>query len=338
MSKALLIVASPLQLMNARAAMQYFQVEEYKLLILKDNSSERHNQIIIMAQHYQMKFNLIDYINDVYINKRMFLRNFILSFGNNEVGNYDIIIHGDYRNVYPLISFYKQLKRNGQICFVDDGNATINVFKGKDIAIKEKFFYSLLKLSLKRSGITSFQYFTIYDDIQTKSFSVIPNKLLEIGARNTSDETIYILGTNTILHAEYNATSLELFLNRIYSALKDIKLKHPTQRIILIPHGREQSQKILFICDKLGIEYLKLDECVESYFAKQANYPEVVYAFGSSALFNLKIMFPKTECINLYIKGNIEKHNQIYNEINAYYHKHGITLNNLINDSEIIKQ
>lgn len=331
MKKALLIVASPFQLINVRAALEHFRIKEYNLYILKDNHSDRHKQIVLMAEYYQMEYDLLDYRKVVYINKWHFVKNFMSLFLPYKNAIYDIIIHGDYRNVYPLISFYPLLKKEGKICFVDDGNATINVFKGKDIAMKEQLLYYLLKVVMKLDSIKPFDYLTIYSDVDTNLFNVIPNNLLVIDVPKISDNITYILGTNTLLHAKYNATSVSVFLSYINVALKDIINTPNVGKIMFLPHGREQSPEIEDMCREYNIEYKKLDECVESFFVKQDKYPKCVYGFGSSALFNLKKMYPSCECVNLYIKGNIEEHNAIYDEINTYYEKHGILLKELTN-------
>ena len=326
MKNALLIVASPFQLMNARAAIYYFQIKEYKLYILKDDDSDRHKQIAEMAEYYHMKYELIDYMRDIFVSKKQFLIKYMKSFFSNSKGTYDMIIHGDYRNVYPLISFYPFLKKKGAICFVDDGNATINVLKGKEVNVTTKVLYLILKISTKLKRIKSSLYYTIYDDIKTKLFNIIPNKTLKNNSSDVSDNVTYIIGTNTILHADYNALPLSVFISFISTFIKSIKDNCETEKIIFIPHGRDLSQEIQIMCKKYDIEYKRLDECVESYFAKQNNYPKTVYGFGSSALFNLKKMYPNCICINLYIKGFNEKHNKAYDEVNTYYKKHGILL------------
>ena len=329
MKNALLIVASPFQLMNARAAISYFQIKEYKLYILKDNDSDRHKQIANMAEYYHMEYELIDYMRDIFISKKQFLIKYMKSFFCNSKGTYDMIIHGDYRNVYPMISFYPLLRKRGAICFVDDGNATINVLKGKDVNTTTKVLYLTLKISTKLKRINSSLYYTIYDDLKTELFNIIPNHTLKNNTSDISDNVTYIIGTNTILHADYNAIPLSLFLSSISNFVKEIKNNCETEKIIFLPHGRDLSQEMPKMCTEYDIEYKKLDECVEFYFAKQNKYPKTVYGFGSSALFNLKKMFPYCECINLYVRGFIEEHNKIFDEINVYYKKHGIMLKEL---------
>ena len=46
MKNAILIVASPFQLMNMKAALSYFNIKEYKLYIIKDSESDRHDHIV----------------------------------------------------------------------------------------------------------------------------------------------------------------------------------------------------------------------------------------------------------------------------------------------------
>ena len=137
MKSALLIAGSPFQLMNMKAAISFFQITEYKLYILKDNGSERHNQIINLAEHYQMKYELIDYHEVYYTPRRNILKILKNTVFSAQKGNFDIILHGDYRNLYSLLCFYPLLKNKGAVCFVDDGNATINIFKGKFLNLGE---------------------------------------------------------------------------------------------------------------------------------------------------------------------------------------------------------
>lgn len=326
MKKALLIVASPFQLMNVVSALSYFNVEEYELFILKDSSSSRHNQIVCLARYYHMKYCLVDYYKEIHVKKRDFLKKYVKSFFKVDDGEFDIIISGDYRHVDSVFTFFLRLKKDGKICFVDDGNATIAIFQGKDVSDYTKCLYSLLKFLMRFKTPYPFYYFTIYDDLKTNKFSVISNKLQNLCESNASDEIIYVLGTNTVVYTKYHDIPIEEFHDKVSDVLTKIKNKHTNKRIVFIPHGREMSRMTTNICKELSIEYFPLEECVEAYFVKQKKWPEYVYAFGSSALLNLKKMFPQSICTNIFIKGNVKAHNEIYDDINAYYLKHDLPL------------
>ena len=132
-----------------------------------------------------------------------------------------------------------------------------------------KVLYLTLKISTKLKRINSSLYYTIYDDLKTELFNIIPNHTLKNNTSDISDNVTYIIGTNTILHADYNAIPLSLFLSSISNFVKEIKNNCETEKIIFLPHGRDLSQEMPKMCTEYDIEYKKAMEVVEDRVIKR---------------------------------------------------------------------
>ena len=322
--KALIFVNSPLQLINIRSAIKHFNINKYDLFITVDETSNRHKQIEIMANLYGISYKTTNFYKDIITKRRFFYINFIKFCLTHKFGEYDILLLGDYRWSDLTISQLNKIKKGGRIIYVDDGNASINILKGRDITLNSKIIYYIANYFLKLKKIKNNIYFTAYYDVRSTRFDIIPNKSLELNIDNKRNDKIYFIGTNTKIYTEYLGISTNNFLNKLRNILNKIKEENPGKKIIYIPHGRDQVNDIKLICNDLNIEYSKIEICIELFLIEQNEAPYALYALGSSALFNLKQIFPNTLFKNIRTIGNNKKANNIYNELYSYYEKHGI--------------
>ena len=103
-----------------------------------------------------------------------------------------------------------------------------------------------------------------------------------------------------------------------------IKRKYSTCKIIYVPHPRDNNSVVPNFCKILNIEYLKINESVESFLLKSPCRIKAIWGFGSTALGVLRKLFKDTEIVNISIsKGTTTK---IYDVIYQYYSIIGIEL------------
>ena len=108
-------------------------------------------------------------------------------------------------------------------------------------------------------------------------------------------------------------------------SLSAISEKYKNQPIYYIPHGKDKNAKIKELVEKLNIHYTQIDKTVELFIMEQPNKPFAIYSNTSTALFNLKKLYPDAEIYNIFYLGDEKsKYYKDYLTYSEYFLKHGI--------------
>lgn len=319
-------VSSPFQILCALEAIYYYQIDQYKF-ILGTTNDIRDTQMFKLLEQQKIPYELFPLNKLTNIDRLLLI---IKSYCKKNHRTYKQAFLGDYFTLDFYIHSFQFLKRGSNIIYLDDGTSTIAIFNRQINAnLIFKIKKAIISLNLFLKGIKGFRYyFTLFSDIKTKQFICLENKfslMKEIKSQNIPTD-VYIVGTNINRFCDVFNIQISDFISQLELLFKNLIDKYIAKKIIYIPHGRDTNTNIVNLCKAYKIEYRKLDVAIEYYMFKERIFPEAVYGFTSTALFNLKKMYPKTSVYNIRIKGNNSHYNQLYNTISEYYKKHEIVL------------
>ena len=317
---SLFVLQSPFQILCAAAAIKYFEITEYEILLVLPIGEVRNQQSINMMEKLDLHYKIVS-------GSRV---------GNRNRLTLPFTIEGKYRRAF--LGYYafedgyyhciKQLRRGGSLVLLDDGIATITlVLKGFTPHGRERYVYGYYYWLMRIRGISAHNLFTVYKGLENPIWHIEINDLSLVNKKKDagSVQGIYFVGTNS---SSYSSLSLkhgeEEYKEMIYASLKDIRAKYPDEVIIYIPHGRDKAEYTISYCEEYGIRYQKVSTSIEMFMLEQLHRPKAIYGYTSSALFNLKKLFPETEVINILPEGNDGRINERFKEISDYYETQGI--------------
>jgi len=300
-------------------AIHTFNIKDYRVLLCLSHSElPRKNQLFEFFDKYKIQYELesIDYK----ITKIDRLRAVMPKYN-----KYKTVFIGDCNNELLIFKAFTYTSNGGTLLYLDDGIATIQFYNGLcQLNRKLKSYYNLL---CKIRDINFDKYFfTIYHDLRDNKHITIANKfryLTSLRQGKNNKGNIVFLGTCTDDFCRMERIKPHLFLSEQHRILARIRHNFPKEKIIFVPHGRDVYDEPKQSCHDLGISYQPSDISVEMNLLGATYTPVAVYGFTSSALYNLKLMLPDSEIVNITFSGNQPENDRI--EITSqYYSKHGI--------------
>lgn len=294
--KALFCVASPLQAICALEALDYYHLYDYDFVVIDEGT--RTSQITNLLRDNNISYTILYYrCSSIESCLRI-----INAFHKSE-SKYDYFFLGDYRSVAYKLKFLPFVKDGGKIVYLDDGNYIIGLAKGH---LKTKwisrFREDIFSYAAGRRNISINNFFTIYADfISNEKWNIEKNNFNSLNTTKTDNPAIIIVGTVTKVYCQYLGLSLDRF-NKVQDRLiRDIKNKYPENRIVFVPHGRDDNALIQIKCDQFGIDYLKSEVSIEFLLLSEKIQPVEVYGFSSSALYTLHLMYPSAQIHNVFV-------------------------------------
>lgn len=337
------LVMSPFQLLCALEAIETFDIKNFYLeFVFVKEYKHRNEQMIQMAKQMQIDY-AISYTDDISIDS-LYQQNATIPSKASYL--YSRVFIGDYNSKHLHVEAFRLAQEGGCILYLDDGTSTICLLKGifnngdtnswveKYKAFKYKRgtnkLHRLIQEKMRKNGVDLFDgFYTMYDEVSNTKYHLYPNnfdRLRNTKQRIMSDNyLVCIIGTAI---AEFSESVLreneEVLESIIWNKLSKIKRKYPTCKIIYVPHPRDNNSVVPNFCKILNIEYLKINESVESFLLKSPCRIKAIWGFGSTALGVLRKLFKDTEIVNISIsKGTTTK---IYDVIYQYYSIIGIEL------------
>lgn len=316
------VIGSPFQALCAYEAIHEFEIKDYEVFVLFEDSDSRTEQL----------FASLDYFNLIYtkhpFRKHAFLRELLKFwdlFWNNGKQRFQRVFVGDFRSHTYMSLAFKNIKKNGSIIYLDDGNISIDYLKGLyKYTIKEKvikIFFQAIAL-LRRIHVDSL-YYTIYSDISTKK-CVAKNSFHSLIRKNQTAEQqgIFFIGTNPDAYCYAQEISTSQYFELLENQLSDFKRRYSQTSAYYVFHGRDKyKEKTIAILNKYDFIPLQLNEIVEMYFIRNNINPLAVTGFMSSALFTIKKICPVSKIESIMIEGNAT-----YKNICEYYQTNGIEI------------
>ncbi|MEL0659749.1 hypothetical protein V6255_11430 [Psychromonas arctica] len=266
LKKDFLFIESPLQLLNAYEAVNYFKLSSYRIIIRLSGKKNNDNQLLHLIAFLQIKeFEIIN-INAKEKNFIDFCKIFffICKYTCNSLIS-DRIFLGNFGAGF--FSILLKIYNKNKVILLDDGSKTLSIQRSfSNINYYTLFsLYSLRPIKNQR--------------IYKNRYSMTLNMLNDLD-RKTDGKSVLFLGAKI---AEIGMVKEEYYL----SLMKEISIYYSAFNIIYIPHREENPFKLELISQYLNIKVKKIDYPVELYGIYENIIPVKVASFFSTALITM---------------------------------------------------
>ena len=313
------VICSPFQALCLVGAVLNLRITDYRVIVI---FSERYKQVVSVLERFDISHEC-RYVGWCRWRMRFYRVTSLIHRQN----KYKRLFIGDYRNETLLYFGLQYVSDGSDIVYLDDGNASIPLFDGSRTTSPLGKSSGYAKwLSMKRNTSFMKYFYTIYADIPNNNYIICKNSLSVLHSKRSeaTHNKVFIIGTNTNSFCKCYAILENDYIRVLNDLIGDIRVKYPNSEIVYIPHGKDSSEAVKEACDEWKIQYNKLDRPVELFFVDK-EFAQVVFGFGSSALYNLKQMFPEADVYNVFIipkaKGDVMARKV---SISNYYEKCGI--------------
>lgn len=302
-------------------AIQAFGITDYRVLLcLSENELPRQGQIETLLEKYNIAYE-IESVN-FHITKLERFKAALLPNKN----KYKVAFIGDCNNELLIFKSFRYVSDGGTLVYLDDGIATIQFFNGMfQLSSKLKPYYKLM--SRIRNIDFDRYFFTVYEDLKDNRHIPIINNFHSLSLQQKSKtiiKGIYIIGTCIKDYCDFECINIEQFMEILQSLMHELRTQNINEPVVYVPHGREtMMSELQKMCRDEEIELRMSKISVEMMLLDEKDYPKSVFGFTSSALYNIKKIFPETDVYNITFSGNSPKTNG--KEITSqYYNKFGI--------------
>lgn len=315
-------VSSPFQILCAAAAIKQLEITEYKMAVCYDKKDSRNQQMWYIFDFFGMNDRVL-----MHVNRRNIFVCKILSLFHRKT-HYKRLFIGDFRGFYDFILGTRLVADGSDIVYLDDGNITLsllnNVFT-EPMELSRKEFVE--KVASKRRFVVNKNLLTIYEKIFNPKYNInvlnLNIILNDYKKQCPQKEAIIIVGTCLSRYCEPLEIPAEQFVEKLDSLVKKLK-KEMNLPIIYIPHGRDESEYAKKICKTYDIGFMRPKMMIEMELLDQGILPCEIYGFTSSALYNLKKIYPQAKVVNILYHACDNKFYEEYSMMSDYYQQNGI--------------
>ena len=277
MNYNIFIVSSPLQLMNAIEATNYFKTNNNILLLLYTDNTKVLNQMKKLLGF--VDWHIIKYISipQKIIDKLLFVNSIHNSLKDIIKEKIDKLFVGEYRSDH--VTHIVNTLTNKNIYLLDDGLAQLDYHKEMNTKSHKvrKFVYKALFYKLQKINYT---FFTIFD-IQNEK--IIKNNY-SFFKKNISDKQI----DNSIYFISQPLVELEIISEENHrKLLSKIINFYKRKKFIYIMHRREDIEHVKKLSNELNFEYKILENLIELEMINAKSVPLEFATFFSTAIVTL---------------------------------------------------
>ena len=318
------VVDSPFQVLCAVAAIKQLRIAEYKMIVVVTGNKNRNQTIKKTLGYFHMSFTTVKfdalrykyYQLSAVIHRRH-------GYGRLFVGFYDAPFHHTVGCCYAA--------DGADIVYLDDGAANINLLQHESItSISDFHDKEWLRKLADRRGIKLYRnLLTIYNDIPNPAYNIFPLNLSFLfgSIKHSIQKDVFVVGTHSQSYLSHFKISKTTFVEKHDHLFGRLKVDYPDQNIVFIPHRSDNGEYSMELCNKFGFEFRPVEMTIEMELLSQSTSPKAIFGFTSSALFNLKKMFPNTYVANVVFEPQeTTEHYQDFLAISAYYEQNGIEL------------
>lgn len=301
----LFFITSPLQLINATEAREYFKTENNLLVVIfTEHDSKNRNQIsnLINEQEWDkvIRFDLRGRNSKTTFFKQIRLVKML------QKQHYHYVFCGNLSSIGKMILASIQ---KDKVYLLDDGAVTINHYLNTLEQHKKNIKYPLKKkirhwrfnlFGLKTIPTDTLNLFTSYQFTPRGEEEIAHNDLKYFKqtflSRTVTDETVYFLGQPLV---DIKLLSDTTYINYIQKIIRFYQRK-----IIYIPHRAESISEELKSLQNENFIIHEINQPIELEFISSNRYPKYLCSFYSSALFTLNILYPESEIIAFIIESD----------------------------------
>lgn len=280
----LFVLRSPLQIINAVEAINYFKLKNNILVLIYNRLDSNTKQMKSLLE--TVKFDKVIHVEEAFRSKYFKYVKLIKDLKQQE---YNYIFVGELGISYKTIIANTEKKK---VFLLDDGTATIEYYnkfirhdKYNKYNFREiRFLFSGLKFKVK-DKINLFTYFDLEPvhgiDVIRNDLSYLKSNYMKEAKRD--DNVIYFIGqpVDGFMDIGFYRDSIEELIKRF------------NKRIIYVPHrseGQEQQDTLSLIYSDL-FTIKKPDMPLELYFLENNIYPTHIISYLSTALITLSIIY-----------------------------------------------
>lgn len=315
------VINSPFQALCTVAAIRQLQILQYKVIVTISTKNPRYGQLKSVLENFKIPFN-----QDVYKAKDFFKK---IGAFIPHISCYKRLFIGDFRYIDKLYIGARYVSNSSHVVHIDDGSVSIAFFKGvssfkakKNELVAYNLFRILRKLKVHKN------FLTIYTDIPNHNYNIEPLSLTTVSPLQLKQKRgIYIVGTNSNEYCKGLNIKRQTFLQKLEELIIYLQEDSSGNDIIYIPHGRDDSFDIQMLCKQHQIHYCKPHSPIELFLCTQEFSPLSIWGFTSSALYNLKKIYPSSKVVNIvYCSPLGGAALDTYLSISEYYEQNGIEL------------
>ena len=282
--KGLFFTTTPLQVINAIEAKEYFKVQKSSLILAYDFS----NTMVGEQIHSVISLGEWDEIIKIDTSSKSRFGHYVKTVKKLKKENFDYLFVGYLYLIYAQV-LLSNISVNNKVA-LDDGTATITIQRNPimKLSLEKKirlWRYKLMGLKVEYSPLidsfTAFDFLPKYD--KQKFFINIFSYLKKVFTINNIEKSnyVYFIGTAVVGTGILNLEDYILYIKFVEQYYLEKGLK-----VFYIPHCRE-SQSTL---EKIPFELKRLNKPIELELLFLPKVPRLA-SFFSSAIFNLDKMF-----------------------------------------------
>lgn len=310
---------SPFQAMCMIEAINTFKIRDYKVLLcLSESELPRKKQLIELLEKNDIKYEIESV--DFKITKGERFKALLP-----HRSRYKLAFIGDCNNELLIFKAFRYVSDGGTLLYLDDGIATIQFYNGLcQLKGKLRKYYDII---CKLRNIDFDRYFyTIYRGLDDGKHISVANDFEYLSEKNCGNKKyrkVIVLGTCTDDYCRMERIAPATFLTEQKKLIEDVKSRYPEEEILFVPHGRDLYKEPRKDCEELGVRFNPTSISVEMFLLEAPFVPKAVFGYTSSALYNLRLLMPESDIVNVTFSGNTPQNDRI--EITSqYYAKNGI--------------
>ena len=316
------VITSPFQALCAFNALKEFEITDYRfyLALIED---VRNEQLFTLFRQQGIAYEVVNMEKLTKIDSIKFLKP--------HISKYKRLFIGDSRNLLQYYIGLSRLSNGGSIVYLDDGNDNIFLLKGykPKVRMRVRLHQLSFVLACKLRSIDNHNnIYTVYGDIHNVAFNIRLNDFKQIvNQQNNGDlRDVFFIGTNYDRFCEPGNLPFDRVMNNLEATFKELQERYGSQHnIYYIPHGRDTHELPKSLCSKHNVQYIRPEVTVELFLSNLGYQPYYVLGYTSTALYNIKLLFPKTRIENVIFK--VKATNDFIRQIEVvtdYYKNHGI--------------
>lgn len=306
-------VMSPLQLLNAREAKEFFGTRDNTLIILRHTSQgyplSMFKRILNEADWDHIHFlstygeERVGRVSKYYWAFLSVLQQRRLERLATELKGVDGLFVGLYSE--PLVRHFSNVLPHKTLCLLDDGNDTVLINKTRRqsrsfLSIPTRMSLLSKLLGVKERQAEQVTFFTIYELEVRPDDTLIPNRYEYFRARSAAVPVggeVWFLGGPLVLDGYVKETVYLRYLQAV-------RRFYRSKRFVYLPHSREQQADVERIKALLDCEVRRPGLPVELALSSANPRPSEIVSFITAALTNCHVMFgPTLQITSVYISA-----------------------------------
>lgn len=319
---AFVISCSPFQIMCMIEAIKAFEPADYRVFMCYDNKEiPRKKQALTLLEQYNIKFEEESFNYRITKLDRLKMLKPVLK-------GFDQVFIGDCCNELLIYKATRFVSNGGTMIYLDDGTSTIQFFNGLyQIEGNLRRYYDFVA-KIRHLDFDRYN-FTIYKGLDDGRHVCLLNNFKFFSSQQLGKEetkNIVLLGIDSNYFCREEQIPVDVFMAELRKIILGLKEKYPSERIVYVPHGKDTSNVPKQLCEELDVDFRPTSISVEMFLLDVPYRPKAVYGFSSSALYNLKLLFPSADVVNYTFSGNTPLSDRAENAA-LYYEQHGIPRN-----------